>query len=145
MSNKFRNIVGIGICLMFLSSLTMECYLVDGAASIGSFGLIAFLLGWLNFDQIGLVWLANPLFALSLFLFFFSRKLNLALILSLTASVLSISFLQIDEIIMHEGGAYGRITGYLLGYWLWTTSIILMSVALILNKILNKKTVKNNA
>ena len=55
MNNKTRKIVGIGIGIIFLSSLTMECYLVDGVASIGSFGLVAFLLGWLNFDLIGLI------------------------------------------------------------------------------------------
>lgn len=145
MNKKFKKIIGIGITLMFLSSLTMECYLVDGVASIGSFGLIAFLLGWLNFDQIGLIWLANPLFLISLFQFFFSKKLNLALVSSLIASFLAFSFLRIDEIIKNEGGSSGQITEYLLGYWLWTTSIILLSITLISNKVLeNKKTMHNN-
>ncbi len=145
MNKKLKKIVGIGIALMFLSSLTMECYLVDGVASIGSFGLIAFLLGWLNFDQIGLIWLANPLFLISLFLFFFSKKPNLALVSSLIASFLAFSFLRINEIIKNEGGFSGQITEYLLGYWLWTTSFILLSITLILNKVLeNKKTMHNN-
>lgn len=140
MNKKTRKIFGIGIGIIFLSSLTMECYLVDGNPSIGSFGLIAFLLGWLNFNLIGLIWLANPLFLLSLFSFFFNKKPKLALITSLTASILAISFTQIDEIIKNEGGFSGQITDYLLGYWLWTISILLMPLALILNKLsANKK------
>lgn len=134
MNKKLKKVVGIGIGLIYLSSLTMECYLVDGIASIGSFGLIAFLLGWLNFNLIGLIWLANPLFLLSLFLFFFSNKPKLALISSSVASILAISFTQIDEIIKNEGGFTGQITEYLLGYWLWTIAIILMTIILIINK-----------
>lgn len=145
MNKKIKKIVGIGISLIFLSSLSMECYLVDGEASIGSFGLIAFLLGWLNFNLIGLIWLANPLFLLSLFLFFFSKKSKLALISSSVASVLAISFTQIDEIIKNEGGFTGQITEYLLGYWLWISVIFSITIILILNIILeNKKTIHNN-
>ncbi|WP_121668021.1 hypothetical protein [Mesonia aquimarina] len=101
MSNKRRKIVGTGI--IFISSLIMECYLVDGVASIGSFGLVGFLLRWLNFDLIGLIGLANPLFLSSLFLFFINKKSKLALITSLIASILAISLTQIDEIIKNEG------------------------------------------
>lgn len=116
----------------------MECYLVDGIASIGSYGLIALLLGWLNFNLIGLIWLANPLFLLSLFLFLFSKKPKLALVSSTSASILASSFTQIDEIIKNEGGFTGQITEYLLGYWLWITAIILITITLIMNKILEK-------
>jgi hypothetical protein len=144
MTKSFKNIIGIGIGLIYLSSLTMECYLVDGVASVGSFGLIAFLLGWMSFDLIGLIWLANPLFLLSLFLFMFSKKLKLALILSLISSILALSFTQVDEIIKNEGGFTGQITEYLPGYWIWTTAIILMSIALILKTLGDTKNMYNN-
>lgn len=145
MNNKTRNILGIGIGIIFLSSLTMECYLVNGDSSIGSFGLIALLLGWLNFDLIGLIWLANPLFLLSLSLFFINKKTKLALITSLISSILAISFTQIDKIIKDEGGFSGEITDYLLGYWLWATSIFLLLIILMLNELLiNKKPIPNN-
>jgi hypothetical protein len=145
MTKSFKNIIGIGIGLIYLSSLTMECYLVDGVASVGSFGLIAFLLGWMSFDLIGLIWLANPLFLMSLFLFLFSKKLKLALILSLISSILALSFTQVDEIIKNEGGFTGQITEYLPGYCIWTTAIILMSIVLILYETLeNTKKMHNN-
>ena len=145
MNNKTRNILGIGIGIIFLSSLTMECYLVNGDSSIGSFGLIALLLGWLNFDLIGLIWLANPLFLLSLSLFFINKKTKLALITSLISSILAISFTQIDKIIKDEGGFSGEITDYLLGYWLWATSIFLLLIILMLNELLiNKKPIPHN-
>jgi hypothetical protein len=141
MNNNLKKIVGIGIGLVYISSLTMECYLVEGVASVGSFGLIAFLLGWLNFNQIWLIWLANPLFILSLTLFLSSKKQKLALVLSSIASILALSFTQVDKIIKNEGGYNGQITEYLLGYWLWATAIILLSITLVLNQILeNKKT-----
>jgi hypothetical protein len=143
MNKNLKRIIGIGIGIIYLSSLTMECYLVDGIPSIGSFGLIAFLLGWLNFNLIGLIWLANPLFLLSLFLFFSSKKTKYALIFSLIASILAISFTQIDEIIKTEGGNTGKITEYLTGYWLWVSAIFLMLISSILDKILNKKTMHN--
>ena len=144
MNKYFKKIVGIGIGLIYLSSLTMECYLVDGIPSIGSFGLIAFLLGWLNFDLIGLIWLANPLFLISLLFFFFSKKKKSALIFSIVATILAISFLGIDEIYKNEAGHTGQITEYLLGYWLWLLAIFIMLITLILDKILNKKTMHNN-
>ncbi|SFU45850.1 hypothetical protein SAMN05216480_10472 [Pustulibacterium marinum] len=136
MTKSLKSIIGIGIGLIYLSSLAMECYLVDGVSSVGSFGLIALLLGWMNFDIIGLIWFANPLFLYSLFLFLFSKNSKLALILSLISSILALSFTQVEKIIKNEGGFTGQITEYLSGYWLWTTAIILLSMTLILNRIL---------
>jgi hypothetical protein len=146
MNKYLKKVIGVIIGIFYLSSLTLECYLIDGKPSIGSFGLIAFLLGWLNFDFIGLIWLANPLFLVSLFLFLFSKKAKLALILSLIAFVLSISFTQVGEIIKNEAGHIGQITDYLLGYWIWIIANLLLLIVLIINNILNyKKPMHNNA
>ena len=134
MNKTFKKIIGFVILVIYLISLTMECYLVNGKPSIGSFGLIALLLGWVNFDFVGLIWLANPLFILSLLIFFFSKKKRIAVILSLIVSILAISFLLIKEIIWSEAGHVGEITGYLTGYWLWVSAILLMTINLLLNK-----------
>ena len=144
MNSRLKIIFGTGIGLIYLSSLTMECYLVDGSASIGSFGLIALLLGWLNSNLIALIWMANPLLISGLLFFLFSKKSKLALILSSIASVLAISFTQIDEIIKDEAGNVGEITEYLLGYWLWITAIFLLTIILIINRIFENKTVHNS-
>ncbi|HRI00561.1 MAG TPA: hypothetical protein PK006_05875 [Saprospiraceae bacterium] len=144
MNNKAKKIIAAGIGLVFLSSLTMECYLVDGDPSLWSRGVIALLLGWLNFNKIGLIWLANPLFIFSYFIFLSTKKSKLALAFSSVASILALSFTQIESIIKNEGGYNGQITEYLLGYWLWVGSILLLLVSLILNEILqyNKPTAK---
>jgi len=139
MSKKLKSVLGAIIGLIYASSLAFECYLVDGQASIGSFGLIAFLLGWLNFNILGLTWLANPLFIASLIIFFVSKKVKLALILSLIAFCLAISFTQINEIIKNEAGHTGQITGYLTGYWLWISAIFVLLVSLVMHEILPKK------
>ncbi len=134
MSKHLDKVIGVIIGILFLSSLTLECYLVDGEKSIGSFGLIAFLLGWLNFDIVGLIWLANPLFFISLFiLIFFSKKRKAALFLSLIAFLLAISFTQVEEIIKNEAGFTGKITGYLTGYWLWVSANFTLFLYLLIN------------
>lgn len=137
-----RKIIAFLILCLYIASLTMECYLVNDKASIGSFGLIALLLGWLNFDLIGLIWLANPLFIISLMFFLFSKKTLLTLILSLTATILAISFTQVKEIIWSEAGHTGAITGYLAGYWLWISAISLLFVCSIINQKMSKKTIR---
>ena len=124
--------------MIYVSSFFQECYLVNGKSSIGSFGLIAFLLGWLNFDVIGIIWLANPLFIASVILFMTTNNKRLPLILSMVSLFLALSFMKINEIIKNEGGGTGYITEYLNGYWIWLTSITLMTIIL-----LNKQFTKN--
>ncbi len=144
MNKKSKRIVGILAIIIYLLSMTMESYLVNGKSSIGSYGLIAFLYGWLNFNLIGVIWLANPLFITSSLFIMFSKKQNLPFVLSLIASILAISFTQVTEIIRTEAGHTGKIDRYLLGYWLWLLSILLMLIATIVNKTLNKKNSRNN-
>ena len=144
MNKNLKRIIGFIIAFTYLSSLTMECYLVNGEASIGSFGVIAFLLGWLNFNLIGLIWLANPLFIISLRLFFCAKKQNLALALTGIALILALSFMQIQEIIKTEAGHKGEIDGYQPGYWLWLTSISLLLITFLTNNMMKKKTINKN-
>jgi len=96
MNKRQKKVLGIIIGILFLASCCMECYRVSGGLAIGSFGLMALLLGWLNFDAVGLVWLANPLFLLSLILFLFSKKIKLALFLSAIACYLSLYFITVN-------------------------------------------------
>ena len=86
---------------------------------IGGFGLI--------FGGAGLSWLANPFIMLSWFFSFFKKDI-ISLAFSVLAVIASCSFLLFDEIIKDEAGNYGQITDYLLGYWLWIGSCILMLV-----------------
>jgi hypothetical protein len=76
-----------------------------------------------------LIWLANPLFIISYFLFLFSKRFKLTFVLSLIGFILALPFLQIDEIVKDEAGNTGLITSYLLGYWLWLSASFLLVAA----------------
>jgi len=138
MNKRTKNIVGIGSALIYSLSLITECYLVNGNESIGSFGLSALLLGWMNFDLIGLIWLANPLYTFGLILFFLSKESKTTFISSLIAFILALYFTQIDEITINEAGHVGRITKLITGYWLWLSAIFLLLGAALLDIFLKK-------
>ena len=128
--------------MLFGLSLTQECY-CHGRECGDS--IAVFLSGWLGVlldssiltgDFFGynvgktipflkgatFAWLANPLSLLAVFLV--RRKTKTALILSLIAASLAISFLFFKGTIADEAGYYREITSYKAGYWLWLLSII---------------------
>ena len=115
-------IISISFVLLFLS-LTQNAYYVTGMEeSVGSFGLIAFLLGWLDIFEAGITWLANPLLIISWIILLFGKS-KFSLILSLLAILFSFSFLFFKNIILNEGTLqHGEIIAYVNGYWLWLSS-----------------------
>jgi len=115
-------IISISFVLLFLS-LTQNAYYVTGMEeSVGSFGLIAFLLGWLDIFEAGITWLANPLLIISWIILLFGKS-KFSLILSLLAILFSFSFLFFKNIILNEGTLqHGEIIAYGNGYWLWLSS-----------------------
>lgn len=142
MSKRYKFFFGVVVLLLFLSSLAMECYLVRGKSSECSAGIIAFLLGWLYFGEVSSVWLVNLLFFLSLFLLFFTGKKNFATGMAALAAVLALSFLTFETIIKDEARNNGTITGYLTGYWLWVSAIILTFLLSLVNIFNTKETQK---
>lgn len=90
-----------------------------------------------------LTWLANPLLIVSWITF--KKKKKISFLLSSIALLIGLSFLMFDEIIINEGGYYGQITGYRLGYWLWICSMITILIGNIYNQIIKKKTKANKA
>ncbi len=121
--NIKRIFVAISL-ILFLSSLTQNAYLIDnGEESVGSFGLIALLLGWMGVFGPAIAWLANPCLLLSGLLLIIG-KTKLSLLFSVLAVGLALSFLLVDEIIANEGGGKGKITAYDTGYWLWLSSCL---------------------
>lgn len=120
----------------------MECYLVHGKSTVGSAGIIAFLLGWLYFGEVGSVWLANLLFFFSLFLLFFTNKKIITTGMAALAAVLALSFLTFETIIKDEAGNIGTITGYLSGYWLWASAMNLTFLLSLVNIFNTKETQK---
>jgi len=114
--------------LLFLFSLFQECYTVNGGDSIGSFGIGALLLGWMNVSETWFCWLANIFYALSFIAIITSKIKKVALTFSSIAFLLAISFLFLDEVVINEGGSLGQIDGDLLGYWVWIMAIFLIFI-----------------
>jgi len=131
--------------LLFISSLTQNAYFIkDGEESVGSFGLIAFLLGFFGLSSgAGISWLANPCFFIS-FLQLKKENFKKAKIFSFISVLFGLSFMFFDEIIANEGGGKAKITGYDLGYWLWLSSLIIYFLGLLFVDIILKPETKNN-
>lgn len=136
MNKAQKKIFVVIAILLFVASLFFPCYSVEGKGpnTIGAIGLIAFFLGWLNFNLIGIVWLANPLFFFSIIFLFKKKKERLALFLSVLSLVFCLCFFFVDRIIINEGGMTAEIDQFLNGYWLWLTAIFLIFIcSLIMN------------
>jgi hypothetical protein len=128
--NKISKRLLLAISLvLFIVSLTQECYTVNGSPSVGSFGLIAFMLGWMNYSLSGLCWLANPFFILACI---FRKKDKPALIFAVLAVILAASFLLVNDVVINEAGQTGKVDGHLPGYWFWLAShfLLLITIAL---------------
>jgi len=133
--------ITIGLCLLvFIISLTQPAFYIynkeDPNAYSDSF--ILFLLGWMSF--LGgafipfVIWLANPLFFLSIILTI--RKKSFGLYSALGATCLAFVFSQLNTIITSESGGTSVITGRGLGFKLWFASFIILTIGLILIRIL---------
>lgn len=137
--NTSRKKIFVLISILFLLvSLSQPCYSVEGTGkdTVGAIGLIAFLLGWLNFNLIGIVWLANPFLLLSMIFLF--KKERFALITSGLALLFSLCFFSVDRIIINEGGTIGKIDHMLAGYWFWLISISILFICALFTQIHRK-------
>lgn len=131
--NKTIKIILVTFSLILFSlSLFQECYVVGNRESLGSFGLIALLMGWMNISISFLAWFANPLYLFTI-IFIFKNK-RAAKITGCLSLVFSLSFLILNEVLISEAGHTGKVEKYLLGYWLWILSITIVTVCSVLNK-----------
>ncbi|WP_286970528.1 hypothetical protein [Flavobacterium sp. UBA4854] len=127
--------IAISLLLLFIS-LTQDAIVVnysgevrnDSALGYFLIGAIAFLGGGL-FEEI--IWLANPLCLLAII--YFLKNNEKAVLLSLIASGLTISFAFWSEILGAESGAMAKIVSFGLGYYLWASSILVLTTGILLN------------
>ncbi|GAA3753433.1 hypothetical protein GCM10022422_44130 [Flavobacterium ginsengisoli] len=127
--------IAISLLLLFVS-LTQDAIVVnysgevrnDSALGYFLIGAIAFLGGGL-FEEI--IWLANPLCLLAII--YFLKNNEKAVLLSLIASGLAISFAFWSEILGAESGALAKIVSFGLGYYLWASSILVLTTGILLN------------
>ncbi len=123
MNDKIIQKITLGLSIaLFAASLTQKSFCLENGCSDSLedfvFGIFGLLIGGAC-----LCWLANPLLILS----WLVTKYNLtALIFSSISTVIALSFLLFDEIIMDEAGWPQQIVSYELGYWLWVGSNLTM-------------------
>lgn len=123
---KLKKIFLIISVALFIFSLTQKCYCTTTQCGDS---IMVFLLGWsaLISGGAGIAWLANPLLILAWIML--NKNLKFAMVLSVFAMLLSLSFLLFDSIVDNEGGGAHQITSYKAGYWLWVASNITMLIA----------------
>lgn len=132
MSKKIKIVFITISVIFFLVSLMSDCYIANGKEdTIGSFGLGAFLLGWMNASESFVSWLANPFHIISIILLFFNQKASL--VCASISFTFALSFQFFDEVLINEAGTIGNINSLGIGYWLWLTSITIIFVTSILN------------
>ncbi len=124
---------------LLLLSLNKNAYYINEMQdSVGSFGLIAFLLGWINLFGAGICWLANPFLIFS-WIFQISGSIKKSFLLGALAMSFSILFLAFKNITINEAGQYSTITSYGTGYWLWLSSCGINFTGTLINYILIRK------
>ena len=108
------------------------------ALNLSSVGI--FFLGWMGFLGGALesfFWIANPLYILAIFLF--AKNRSKAILVSTFASILAVSFTILDTFFANEGGGRTAITGYGMGYILWVSSLIMLTIGILITNIRSSK------
>lgn len=132
--------------LLFIISLTQPAFYIDRKEDPNAFSnsLTLFLLGWMSF--LGgafipfVIWLANPFYILAIFLTI--RNKTLALFSATGATWLAFWFSQLKTIMTSESGSTSIITGRGPGFKLWFTSLLVLTLGLILNRVLTNQNKK---
>lgn len=126
--------------IIYLLSLTQETFHISGGnPSAWSNGFANLLFGFVS-GQV--TWFANPVIFLSWISLNYSSKY--AIVPSLTATVLCLQFLTVDELVTSEAGHFSQIISYHFGYWLWLASAVMCLVGS-LHLIFAKNRTKQNS
>ena len=138
---KFTTI-GLSL-LIFAISLTQNALVVNYNNEIKTSSSLEYLfIGSIAFMGGGLleeiVWLANPLCLVALI--FLIKNDEKAVLLSLIASCLAISFSFWNEILGAESGTMAKIVSFELGYYLWLASILILTIGILIHYKMTLKT-----
>lgn len=109
-----------------ISSSEFEDKTLSGIATLVMGGLSVLGGGILEW----LIWLANPLYFFSLYLFLKSK--NKAKMYSLLSTTIALSFVTWNKILVSESGKLGNIDSLGLGYWLWVSSLAILTIGIFL-------------
>ena len=126
----FLTTCGVTSILLFVASLTQDCFFIDRLenprAWSNGFGLLA--VGWLAVFKGVYSWLANPTLLIAWLAMWSPNHKRYSIGASAIALLLALSFLLHESLMTDEAGNYSRVTGYGIGYWLWIGSIALALV-----------------
>jgi len=123
--------------IIFFISLTQICMVYQYFGLVNYPSYLAFLIGWTHFIGGGFwegcIWLANPLYFLGLFLLY--RKNDKAVFLLVCSSILVLTFLIFENLVMTKSGRLAPIIELKSGYFLWLFSILFITFSSIYLKI----------
>ncbi|MCB9334742.1 MAG: hypothetical protein H6586_01220 [Flavobacteriales bacterium] len=134
-SKRFNLLIVVISLSLFITSLTQNAYTIsdyNGDSTLKSIevflmGSTAILGGGL-FEWI--IWLANPVYSISLILFIITNRNPI--ILSLIAGILSLVFSSWTEILAAENGRTATILYHHSGYWIWTSAIWILTIGILI-------------
>lgn len=121
--NKINPAILFLSILIYGISLFQNCFCTSHC--VNSF--FALLFGFLPLKTTiaNLCWSANPLLFMSWIVFYKNPKSSLTF--SLLASAISFMFIFCTEVVVDEGGSPSEIDNLEIGYWLWLSSIFIIS------------------
>ncbi|WP_312765388.1 hypothetical protein [Epilithonimonas sp.] len=136
---KTKNIKTVLILLsiiVFIVSLFQPAFFIDRIDSDAySNSLFLFALGWMSFLGGGfipfIIWLANPIFLISIFLI--NKSLKAGILMSLISILLAIIFANLNSILISESGSTSKITELGLGFYLWLSSFVILFISSLFN------------
>jgi hypothetical protein len=122
--NKINPAILYSSILIFGISLFQDCFCTSHC--VNSFFALSFGFLTLKTTIANLCWSANPLLFMSWIVFYKNPKSSLTL--SLLASAISFMFIFCNEVADNEGGSPSQIQSLEIGYWLWLSSIFIISI-----------------
>lgn len=135
--SPFFKVIFIISLVLFITSFTQDSFTINDYDGVKSFsGIESLVMGALAILGGGflewIIWLANPLYLLSIFLWI--KKYRKANIVSLIASILALSFFFWKSILAAENGRIATITSKEVGYYIWLAAILLWSCILFFDR-----------
>jgi hypothetical protein len=128
-NRKFYVLVSL---IIYIISLTQTAISSNDLEDKTLSGIATLIMGGLSILGGGvlewLIWLANPLYFFSVFLFLKSK--NSAKIFSIVSTAIALSFATWNEILVSESARLGKIDSLGLGYWLWVISMIILAIGI---------------
>ena len=114
---------------IYIISLTQKSYCTSGGTCEYFSGLLNLIFGWIGvfmFHLPAFPWIANLILLISWITF--NKNTKVSFILSISAFLIMLSFLLVDEIIVNDGSTKSKVIFYGLGYWMWMFSSFIMLI-----------------